>query len=126
MRVPKKSKRCIFPRKKNSYARDRRNAENDRDNEFGPDDYFDAATRGGHRGEEEVNDLAETMLLVILCITVSTLLYIRGRWVERMRRDDQQPQQQQGGGAVAQPPQPAGGLYPPPRDPAREDWNVLR
>lgn len=67
------------------------------------------------------------MLLVILCITVSTLLYIRGRWVERMRREEQQPQQQQqAGGAGAQPAPLAGGLYPPPGDPAREEWNILR
>ena len=70
------------------------------------------------------------MLLVVLCIMVSTLLFIRGRWVERLRRDQQQQQhdeqqrQQQNG----QPPAPpAGGLYPPPGDvAARNDWNILR
>ncbi|KAI0783062.1 HCP-like protein [Abortiporus biennis] len=111
------------------WARDRRNAENDRDGDFGPEDYFDAATRGAHRGEEEVDEFAETMLLVVLCITVSTLLFIRGRWVERMRREEQQQQQQQqqqGQQANGNPPPPAGGLYPPPGDPARDDWNVLR
>ncbi|CAL1711319.1 unnamed protein product [Somion occarium] len=104
------------------WARDRRHAENDRDSDFGPEDYFEGAMRGGHRGEEEVDEFAETMLLVILCIAVSTLLFIRGRWVERMRREqEEQQRQQQPGGQPA-----AGGLYPPPGDPARNNWGILR
>lgn len=106
------------------WARDRRAAENERDGDFGPEDYFDAATRGGYRGEEDADEFVETMLLVILCIMVSTLLFIRGRWVERLRRNEQeQPQEQQ------QPQAPAAGLglYPPPGDAgARNEWNVIR
>lgn len=77
--------------------------------------------RGGHRGEEEVDQFIETMVLVLLCVSVSVLLYIRSRWVERLRREEQQRQEvaAQGNG-VARP--PAGGLYPPPRDPPREQW----
>ncbi|OBZ69692.1 Protein sel-1 1 [Grifola frondosa] len=106
------------------WARDKRHAENDRDNDFGPEDYFDAATRGGrHREDEEVDEFAETMLLVLLCLMISGLLYLRGRWVERMRREQQQQQQQDG---PQQPPPPAGGVFPPPGDPARDDWAILR
>ena len=78
--------------------------------------------RGGHRGEEDVDQLSETMLLVALCVAVSVLLYIRGRWVERLQREQQQQQPGQGNGAAAQVAPPAGGLYPPPRDPPREQW----
>ena len=69
----------------------------------GPEDFFDAALRGGrHRdrandydnqnGEDgEVEDeLAETLLLVVLCLAVSVLLYIRNQWVERRRRENEQ------------------------------------
>ncbi|THH20211.1 hypothetical protein EUX98_g8629 [Antrodiella citrinella] len=105
------------------WAKDRKAADNDRDGDFGPEDYFDAATRGGRR-EEGVNEFGETMLLVALCVVVSTLLFIRGRWVERLRRDEQEQQDQN---APQPPPQPAGGLYPPPGDAAaRNDWNILR
>ena len=111
------------------WARERRQADSERDGDFGPEDYFDGAIRGGYRGEEEVDDFAETMLLVVLCLTVSALIYLRGRWVERMRRDQEGQQQQQnaqGNGVpeFAQPPQ--GGLFPRPGDPAREDWGILR
>lgn len=83
--------------------------------------------RGGNRGEEEVDQFIETMLLVGLCITVSVLLYVRGRWVERIQREEQQRQQAQprppqANGVPVQPAPPAGGLYPPPRDPPREQW----
>ena len=61
-------------------------------------------------------------MLVVLCLTVSVLLYIRGRWVERLRREERQ---QQNEGQVQQ--QQDGGLPVPPReDPARDDWAVLR
>ncbi|KAH8087852.1 HCP-like protein [Cristinia sonorae] len=117
------------------WARDRKAAENERDGDFGPDDYFDAATRGAHRGEEDVDEFVETMLLVALCIMVSTLLFIRGRWMERLRRADEPQEgqgaqnanangQQQQGPAAAD---AAGGLYPPPGDAAaRNNWDVLR
>ncbi|ETW74893.1 hypothetical protein HETIRDRAFT_412780 [Heterobasidion irregulare TC 32-1] len=62
------------------------------------------------------------MMLVVLCLTVSVLLYIRGRWVERLRREERQ---QQNEGQVQQ--QEDRGLPVPLRgDPARDDWAVLR
>ncbi|TCD60621.1 ERAD-associated protein [Steccherinum ochraceum] len=109
------------------WARDRRAAENERDGDFGPEDYFDGATRGGHRGDEDVDEFLETMLLVLLCIMVSTLLFIRGRWVERLRRADDQQQGDQQAQNGQPPAQPAGGLYPPPgAQAARNNWNILR
>ncbi|KAI0294401.1 hypothetical protein BC826DRAFT_1012129 [Russula brevipes] len=103
------------------WARDRRNAELDRDSDLGPEDMFEAALRGGHRGEEEGDEFVETMVLVVLCLIVSLLLYIRGRWVERLRREEQQQRQQ-----VEQREERDGGLFPPPGDPARDDWAVAR
>jgi len=116
------------------WARERRQAENDRDGDYGPEDYFDAATRGQHRDEEEVDDFAETMLLVVLCLVVSVLLYVRGRWMERMRRDEQQQQQQQQQqphqaqqqplGAPGQQPPLADGPMPPVAVPMMDDWEM--
>ncbi|KAF8270495.1 hypothetical protein EI94DRAFT_775294 [Lactarius quietus] len=103
------------------WARDRRNAELDRDSDIGPEDMFDAALRGGHRGEEEADEFVETMVLVVLCLIVSLLLYIRGRWVERLRREERQQRQQQ---EVRE--ERDEGLFPPPGDPARDDWAVPR
>lgn len=115
------------------WARDRRNAENDRDGDFGPEDYFDGAIRGAHRGqgEEDVDEFAETMLLVFLCLMVSALLYFRGRWVERMRRDEQEPQPQgapNNGPPPAPPPvpQPQQGMFPPLPDNPPQGWEMLR
>ncbi|KAF8141254.1 hypothetical protein EV363DRAFT_1425394 [Boletus edulis] len=54
------------------WARERRNADNERDGDFGPEDYFDAALRGGHRGEEVADEFVETMLLVGLSRTART------------------------------------------------------
>ncbi|KAI0062446.1 HCP-like protein [Artomyces pyxidatus] len=111
------------------WARERRNAENERDSDLGPEDFFEAALRGGHRGEEDADEFIETMMLVVLCLVVSLLLYIRGRWVERLRREDQQQRMQQAQQPVpAAPaaPQPDGGLFPPPGDPARNEWAVIR
>lgn len=107
------------------WARERRNAENDRDSDFGPEDYFEAAVRKGRRGEEETGgDFTETMLLVAICLAVSTLLWIRGRWVERRRREQQE--REGGRGAAAADENPDGGLFPPRGDPARDEWAVLR
>ncbi|KAI0002186.1 HCP-like protein [Russula compacta] len=103
------------------WARDRRNAELDRDSEFGPEDMFDAALRGGHRGNDEGDEFVETMMLVVLCLIVSLLLYIRGRWIERLRREEQQQRQQ-----LEQREERDNGLFPPPGDPARDDWAVAR
>ncbi|EMD33107.1 hypothetical protein CERSUDRAFT_76806 [Gelatoporia subvermispora B] len=107
------------------WARERRHAEHEQDGDFGPEDYFDAATRRRRPDDEEVDEFAETMLLVVLCLMVSVLLYIRGRWVERMRREEQQ-RQQAAGGAPAPQPIVGDGLFPPPGDPGRDDWAVLR
>ncbi|KAJ2916794.1 hypothetical protein MD484_g3661, partial [Candolleomyces efflorescens] len=103
------------------WARERRDQERERDSDFGPEDYFEGALQGGIR-EEDVDEFGETMLLVLLCLTISILLYIRTRIVERMRREqrDRQPnenQQDQGN---------PNGVFPPPGDPARADWAVLR
>ncbi|ESK93648.1 ubiquitin-protein ligase sel1 [Moniliophthora roreri MCA 2997] len=102
------------------WARNRRNAEQERDSDFGPEDYFEAALRGGHRGEEDVDEFSETMLLVLLTFTVSVLIYFRTRMVRRMRHDQQQQRQQQ-----EQNQQPENGLFPP-HGPERDDWAVLR
>lgn len=86
--------------------------------------------RGGNRGDEDTDDFSETMLLVVLCVLVSGLLYLRRRWVERLQRDreEQLRQQQQGGHAPLPPPPPPAdlGLFPPPRDPARDARADLR
>ncbi|KAI9441659.1 hypothetical protein H4582DRAFT_2110434 [Lactarius indigo] len=103
------------------WARDRRNAELDRDSDIGPEDMFDAALRGGHRGNDEADEFVETMMLVVLCLIVSLLLYIRGRWVERLRREERQQRQQQEAREERD-----DGLFPPPGDPARDDWAVPR
>lgn len=101
------------------WARDRRDAE-EGTGDFGPEDYFDTATRGRRDADEDEDEFLETMFLVLLCALVSGLLYLRGRWVERRRREDQ--------GAVAQGNNQAqdAGLFPPEGDPARDDWAVLR
>ena len=103
------------------WARDRRNAELDRDSDLGPEDMFDAALRGGHRGNDDGDEFVETMVLVVLCLIVSLLLYIRGRWVERLRREEQQQRRQ-----FEQRVEQDDGMFPPPGDPARDDWAVPR
>lgn len=67
-----------------------------------------------------MDDLKETILLVLLCFVISVLLYVRTRIVDRMRRDQQEGQPQEG--------QPPGnqGVFPPPGDPARNEWAILR
>lgn len=97
------------------WARERRNAENERDTDFGPEDYFDGALRGGQRGEEEEDEFAETMLLVALCAAVAVLIYVRTRIVERTRRREQEQQQDQRDL----------GVFPPAGDPARQEWNIM-
>jgi SEL1 protein len=78
---------------------------------------FDAALRGGRRGEDDQDEFVETMILVVLCLIVSLLLYIRGRWVERLRREEQQQTRQ-----LEQREERANGLFPPAGEPARNDW----
>lgn len=100
------------------FARERRNAENERDSDFGPEDYFDAALRGGHRGEEDGDEFLETMVLMALCLAVAILIYIRTRLVERARREQEEREPGRH--------RPDIGLFPAPGDPARQDWQVLR
>ncbi|KAK7045626.1 ERAD-associated protein [Paramarasmius palmivorus] len=109
------------------WARNRRNAEQERDSDFGPEDYFEAALRGGHRGEEDADEFSETMLLVLLTLTVSVLIYFRTRMVRRMRHDQQRQQQEQGqqqvrppARPVANPPAENGDRFPPPGG----DWDT--
>ncbi len=113
------------------WARERRQADADRDGaDFGPEDYFDGAMRGQrYREDEEVDEFAETMLLVVLCLMVSILLYVRGRWVDRIRREEEERRRQAARGPPGQQQnqgQGANGVFPPPGDPAREEWAVLR
>ena len=75
--------------------------------------------RGGNREDIHIDDFAETILLVSLCLVISILLYIRTRIVERMRRE--QRNQEQAGA-----PNGNRGVFPPPGDPARRDWAILR
>jgi len=99
------------------WARDRREA-GEGSGDFGPEDYFDTATRVGRRaGEEDEDEFLETMFLVVLCVLVSGLIYLRGRWTERRRQEDDPAQGN---------PPPDGGLFPPQGDPARGDWAILR
>ncbi|KZT01467.1 HCP-like protein [Laetiporus sulphureus 93-53] len=105
------------------WARQRRQAENDRDGDFGPEDYFDAATRGQNRGDEDVDEFLETMLLVVICLVVSILLYLRSRWVERLRREEQERLQRQAAGPRA--PGPNADPVPPGDErPQMEDWEL--
>ncbi|KAJ6611281.1 HCP-like protein [Mycena sp. CBHHK59/15] len=99
------------------WARDRRNAEQDRETDFGPDDYL------GGRGEGDADEFSDTVLLLLLCLAVSVLIYVRTRIVDRMRRDQQQQPQPgvDGNGAPAR----ANGVFPP-AGPARDEWAVLR
>ena len=76
-----------------------------------------------------MDEFAETMLLVVLCLMVSVLLYVRGRWVDRIRREEEERRRQGGGGQPGQQQQQAqgaNGVFPPPGDPARDDWAILR
>lgn len=82
---------------------------------------FDAALRGGHRGNDDRDEFVETMVLVVLCLIVSLLLYIRGRWVERLRREEQQQRRQ-----FEQHVEQDEGMFSPPGDPARDDWAIPR
>ncbi|KAG2159106.1 uncharacterized protein EDB93DRAFT_444749 [Suillus bovinus] len=99
------------------WARERRNAENERDTDFGPEDYFEAAIRGGHE-RQEVDEFTETLLLVALCALVALLIYVRTRIVRRTRGQEPEQQQDHGG-------QRDLGLFPPPGDPARQEWNIV-
>lgn len=105
------------------WARERREAEREREGDFGPEDYFDGTLRGGNREDVEIDEFGETIVLVLLCLVISILLYIRTRIVERMRRE--QREQGQGGDQQGRA-NGNGGVFPPPGDPARADWAILR
>lgn len=68
-------------------------------------------------GEEE---FSETALLMMLCLTVAVLIYVRTRMVDRMRR--QEREQRAGENHQGN----ANGVFPPPGDVRREDWAVVR
>ncbi|EAU91431.2 MMS2 [Coprinopsis cinerea okayama7 len=112
----------VFLQVKKILFRERRDAERERDSDFGPEDYFEGALRGGRVEDGGVDEFAETMLLVLLCLVISVLLYIRTRIVERMRRDQQQEDNNQRNRNAGNP----DGVFPPPGDPARADWAILR
>ncbi|TFK44877.1 hypothetical protein BDQ12DRAFT_40330 [Crucibulum laeve] len=105
------------------WARERRNEERERESDFGPEDYFEGAMRGGAREEGEVDEFGETMLLVVLCLVISVLLYIRTRIVERMRRDQREQPGREGEQGQGN---DGNGLFPGPEDPARNEWAILR
>jgi SEL1 protein len=76
--------------------------------------------RDGHRGDEEVNEFSETMILVALYLMVSVLLYVRTRLVERIRREQEVAQPPNGGG------QQQGQAVPPAGDAARDGfWGAI-
>ena len=104
------------------WAQERRDADRERDSDFGPEDYFEGAIRG-NREDVEFDEFGETLVLILLCLVISVLLYVRTRIIERMRRE--QRQQQQGEGNGEQPQRP-NGFFPPPGDPARNEWAILR
>ena len=78
------------------------------------------------------------MALVVLCLAVSVLWYIRGRWFERRRREEEERAAAQAGGVPLQGGQNVGlgvemragegvGAYHPHRgEPVREDWEILQ
>ncbi|KAH7915088.1 hypothetical protein BJ138DRAFT_1078221 [Hygrophoropsis aurantiaca] len=117
------------------WARDRRNAENERDSDLGPEDYFDAALRGGHRGEGEEDTFAETLLLMAFCALAAVLMYVRTRIARRAEGEQNgDGNQNAGGGGNGNEGGRDGagragrdlGVFPLPGDPAREEWNILR
>ena len=91
--------------------------------DFGPEDYFDGALRGNReRGDEDEDEVAETMLLMSLVVMIAGLFYLRNRWVERLRRDEEERrrrQQEQVQGGVPPPP-------PGPPGPVVDGWAVIR
>jgi len=101
------------------YARrkkDEEAADDGYEDDYGPEDYFDAATRRG-RGEDDEDEFSDTMLLVTLCVLVGGLLWIRGRWVEQNRVRQQGEQQEQGNDAAPPP--------PPPPNPANDVMGIF-
>lgn len=103
------------------WAREQRRAEQDRESDFGPDDYFEGALRGGHH-EDNYDEFGETMLLVGLCLAVSVLLYVRTRLIERMRREGREADgRENGNGNGGQQPAAA---FPQGPEPPRDGWVI--
>jgi len=104
------------------WARERRNAEQERDSDYGPEDYFEGASRNG-RGAENKSNIFIDMIFVVVVLFILFLFYkrfIRSGLALREFEDgrdhnDDEP-------AMAQ----NRGLYPPPGDPARDEWAILR
>ncbi|KAI5890302.1 uncharacterized protein SCHCODRAFT_01317053 [Schizophyllum commune H4-8] len=69
------------------------------------------------RADAKEDDDADDMILVIALVALITvLLYVRSRIYDQQRRlagQDDAPAQN-------------GGRFPPPGDPARNEWNILR
>lgn len=101
------------------FARDRRLAEEERDSDWGPEDYFDGAMRGGRReGGPNPRDeeFIETMAIAGLVFAVAGLIWLRRRayrGVRRLQEEEEREDRQRG-------------LFPAPEDPARQDWAVMR
>lgn len=106
------------------WAIDRKNRENDRDRDtdFGPEDYFDGALRGGREQGNDDDELAETMLLTSLVLMIAGLFYLRNRWVERLRQDEERRRRQQEGVQGEGPPPPP----PGPPGPVGDGWAALQ
>jgi SEL1 protein len=82
--------------------------------------------RGGNRGHEQVDEFAETMILVALCLMVSVLLYVRTRIVERIRREQQAAPAPNGEGQQQEQGPPRDQAIPPPGDAARDGfWGAI-
>lgn len=58
--------------------------------------------RGQRYREENVDEFAETMLLVVLCLMATMLPYVRGRWMDRIRREEGERRRQGGAGQADQ------------------------
>jgi len=81
--------------------------------------------RGGNRGNEQVDEFSETMILVALCLMVSVLLYVRTRLVERIRREQEAAPAPNGDGQQEQG-HPLGRNIPPPGDAVRDGfWGAI-
>jgi SEL1 protein len=98
------------------WAQNRRQEESRVDDEgaYIPGDYFsgDGYGGGGGRGatpeEEDVDEFWETVFLLGLCLAISGLVYLRGRWMtEQARRQAAEAERANGGGnPPAPPPEP--------------------
>jgi SEL1 protein len=80
------------------YVRNHRNAEAEREGEFGPEDDFEGSVRGSRRkasrDEDELDEeeFEETVLILILCFVVAGLLWVRQRLLRTGRNDHPPPQ----------------------------------